>query len=240
MGEFEKMTGVSTFDPKDFDSVKDRITVRVINVMNNIQELMELPHKQVADLAIIYQISVPSIINEKEIASLKVTYGLLAEWKVDRKDLHTLAMENTKRIFPPTLQSMEDIMVEMTTGTPCKDYFTDKEAFKERPDEPMYVLSNKERAYGANAIVFPEYLSEINNLFPEGYYILPSSTHECIVVPKEKSISPRELGIMVREVNESQVDKEEQLSDRVYKFDERSQSIHQVAESMKRECEIER
>ena len=50
-------------------------------------------------------------------------------------------------------------------------------------------------------------------------YILPSSVHECMIVPYRYEDDPEDLGKMVREINRTQVDEEEFLSDCVYYYD---------------------
>ena len=45
--------------------------------------------------------------------------------------------------------------------------------------------------------------------FRKDNYLLPSSIHEMIIVPKDGNISPKELGEMVRNVNETEVAREE-------------------------------
>ena len=76
-------------------------------------------------------------------------------------------------------------------------------------------------------------LEKVDQLFPEGFYILPSSVHELLVIPKSLEISPRELGKMVRAISRSEVAKEDQLSDRVYEYDREAGKIRQVPESVK-------
>ena len=68
---------------------------------------------------------------------------------------------------------------------------------------------------------------------------MPSSIHECIVVPKRMGMSPKELGDMVREVNAAEVDREEVLSDRVYEYDRDRNCLCQVEASLKQR-EMER
>ena len=80
----------------------------------------------------------------------------------------------------------------------------------------------------------------METLFPEGYYLLPSSIHEMIIVPKDGNISPKELGEMVRNVNETEVAREEVLSDRIYEFDKEKRQLCQVPESIEKEKEMER
>lgn len=107
-------------------------------------------------------------------------------------------------------------------------------------NEPLYVLSNVEKNYGASMITQPEVLQKLEQLFPEGFYVLPSSVHEVLIVPDNGEFDPRILGEMVREVNQKEVDRQEVLSDRVYSYDKDKHQIRQEPESIQRRKELER
>ena len=57
--------------------------------------------------------------------------------------------------------------------------------------------------------------------------------HELLIVPKSLEMNPKELGEMVRAINQSEVVKEDQLSDRVYTYDREAGKVLQVPESVK-------
>ena len=88
----------------------------------------------------------------------------------------------------------------------------------EEEEESLYVLSNKLRSFGAASMLYEGILEKVGQKLGENYYILPSSIHEVIVVPESKSPVKQDLEEMVREINETQVEEEEVLSDRVYYF----------------------
>lgn len=50
------------------------------------------------------------------------------------------------------------------------------------------------------------------------FYILPSSVHEVLLIPADNQISMSTLSSMVRDVNSSQLAREEILSDHVYYY----------------------
>ena len=83
-------------------------------------------------------------------------------------------------------------------------------------------------------------MEKISRLFPEGFYILPSSIHEVLIVPKDGELVPKELGNLVREVNQIEVSSDEVLSDRVYEFDREKGKIRQIPESLPKERGMER
>ena len=89
----------------------------------------------------------------------------------------------------------------------------------------MYVLTNEKKYLGAAALLYPYVLNHIGKILKNNFYVLPSSIHECILVPDSGRYSRMELMSMVREVNESQVEKEEILSYEVYYYDRERQAL---------------
>ena len=88
------------------------------------------------------------------------------------------------------------------------------------PDHPagLYVLSNEEMYFGAVTIFYPGLLSVIADEFGSDLFILPSSVHECLILPCSQGIDPHALASIVRTVNETEVAEEDILSFSVYRY----------------------
>lgn len=82
------------------------------------------------------------------------------------------------------------------------------------PDSGMNILSSGEKTHGAGVMAL------LPLLLSESGYILPSSIHELIYVPEERT-DENTSGFrqIVREVNETAVDEQDFLSDSVYYYD---------------------
>ena len=80
----------------------------------------------------------------------------------------------------------------------------------------MNVISNATKTYGA--IMAITETDMLDSKFPKGYYLIPSSVHEMLVMPADIGISIDDMNEMVRSVNEAEVKPEEVLSDHVYDF----------------------
>lgn len=89
-------------------------------------------------------------------------------------------------------------------------------------------------------ITQPEVINKLEQLFPEGFYVIPSSVHEVLIVPNNGEMDPKRLGEMVREVNRAEVEREEVLSDRVYSYDKDKHQIRQEPDSIQKAKEMER
>lgn len=80
----------------------------------------------------------------------------------------------------------------------------------------MTIVSNANLLYGAVSVIKAR--EELREMFPDGYYVLPSSVHEVIILPMNDEVDEEYLTNTVQMVNAGCVDEDEQLSDRIYRF----------------------
>lgn len=225
----DKTELIGSLDYGDYESVKEFLSVTLINGRDNRQMLSHMPHRQMEDLALVLELKFPM---EEGVGSIKVSHKLAELWAVDTDTLFAQAQENSLKAEPPSLHRMEDTMLSLAFGRDAAENLLENPAPEEVPSQ-LYVLSNTSKNKGAAVLSYPGVLEKADQLFPKGFYILPSSIHELLIVPKSPEIDPRELGEMVRAVNRAEVAKEEQLSDRVYEYDREAGMIRQVPESIR-------
>ena len=225
----DKTELIGSLDYGDYESVKEFLSVTLINGRDNRQMLSHMPHRQMGDLALILELKFPM---EEGIGSIKVSREMAELWAVDTDTLFAQAQENGLKAEPPSLQRMEDTMLSLAFGRDAAENLLENPAPEEVLSQ-LYVLSNMSKNKGAAVLSYPGVLEKADQLFPKGFYILPSSIHELLIVPKSPEIDPKELGEMVRAINRAEVAKEEQLSDRVYEYDREAGMIRQVPESIR-------
>lgn len=194
---------------KEYDQIKDKIVYRVIGRAANQELLREVPYKEYQDLAIVYYVALE--VDEYGIASMLVKNEHLKMWKIREEDLYYHACRNTQEIFPCEFMQMKKILEELLG-------FEEEEG----PGGQMYILSNEMRNYGAAALLYPDRLRMAGEVIGENYYILPSSVHEVILVAESEAPEKEELEALVKEMNETQVEEEEVLSNQVYYYDRKS------------------
>ena len=68
-------------------------------------------------------------------------------------------------------------------------------------------------------------LSQVGDALGGDYYVLPSSTHELILIQDDGSISKEALERMVTEINSTQVSKEDLLSNKVQFYDSHQKQL---------------
>lgn len=194
---------------KDYEFVKDKIIYRLIGREENQELLKEIPYKCYLDLAIIYYVLLE--VDEYGMASMMVRTEHMDMWKVTEEDLYCRASENTRKLLPYEFAPMRTVIEELLGLE-----------MEEGPAEKMYILSNEMRSYGAATLIYPGCLRKIADEVGENFFVIPSSVHEIIIVAESEAPGREELESMIEEVNETQVEAEEVLSDRAYYYDRES------------------
>ncbi|MCM1569852.1 MAG: DUF5688 family protein [Roseburia sp.] len=164
---------------RDFEKVKDRICYKLINGRYNEELLEQIPHVPFLDLAICFYYAYQGeILGE---GSILIYNSHMEMWRTSTAELMKLAKENTTRLFPGELCTMEEAihgrMREQHTQKGVKS--PEKEEERELLQEvPMKILTNAKQVQGAACILYPGLLAQIADKMSESFYILPSSVHE--------------------------------------------------------------
>lgn len=194
----------------DYENVKDKIVLRLYNGKTNTEVFRSAEEYGFSDLILVPYL----VISEKAGMFVKVSNGLLSIWGKTADEVLDTAMENTmkqKFYCVPLSKVIAGMMQKFSVES--EEY---EDCFKsEYPGAEMFCISNPSKFYGAiGAIIKRDVLKEH---FPNGYYILPSSVHEVLLLPKDGcSLSDNELTDMVRAVNANEVRPEEVLADHAY------------------------
>lgn len=205
----------------DWETAKQKIHARLVSANDNL--LRELPHRNYLDLAIVYYYFVDI---DEDLGRGTITLRLehLSHWGVSESELFEAAKANAESEgYAAT--SMLDILQELcgmnSDSCSCNDL--------SMSDEPMYVITNHSKFYGATALIFAkECFKTLAEKMNSNLYILPSSQHELIAVSDEIA-DPQILKEMVCDVNNSQVDEKDRLSYCVYKYNRQADTIDVAA-----------
>ncbi len=220
----ERYTGAAERAAKelkvDMSQMKDRVTMMLVNTEQNKEMLADMPHREFQDLSVIYRYVVAQ--DEQGVASFKVTNAIMEQAGMTPEELFQLASENTKKMFPPKIASMEDVMLDMMKGDGIPDELADELAFffdtEKDPKESMWLIGNISGINGAVSMLYDENLQKLAEKMGTDLYIIPSSVHEVLAVSVEMG-NPEELAEMVQQVNMSSVELEDRLSNNVYHYD---------------------
>jgi len=182
-----------------WDSVKGMLRIRLYNKKTNAPIKRSARSYGFGDL-----IMVPYI-KFNDNASTKVTEALAEKWGKSAKTIIDTALRNTKEKELFQIEEMAAIMAELM-GVPV-------EMLREAAP-PIYVVTNETRTNGAIGIII--LADKLKEMYPNGYYILPSSVHEAIIIDSSFCDDPAMLTTMVQDVNGSCLRPEEVLGDKAY------------------------
>lgn len=210
---FEKPTALSGFCPDDlldFSKIKSSVFFKLINRQSNETLLKDVPFFEYLDLAIVFCIMVT--MEDQNWGSILIHNHMLEEWKLSKEELFDFAKVNTYQMFAPSFRPLEDVIENMLSEK-------DKALFPcLTPAFPMFILTNTQNAHGATVICYPDFLQKLSMELDTDFFILPSSIHEVILIPMKSEIHLSDLSEMVKEVNSTQLEPEEVLSDHAYYY----------------------
>lgn len=202
-------------------NVKDKLFIQLINTEQNKELLKTVPNRQFQDLSIVYRVAAEIVSNQ--IRSALVDKKLAEKIGMIESDLYDTAIINTKKLFPPTIKSMNEVFCElMGDAMPVGMMFG---VVEEEPlGDMMYVISNEQQVNGAASMLYEEELHKLAEKLGADLYLMPSSIHETIAVSADMG-DPDELAQMVTDINMSEVRLEERLSNQVYLYDKEQRKI---------------
>ena len=219
----------------DFGKIRDQIYFKLINQEMNEQLLKDVPWRAYLDLGIVYFVSVSA---DECSATVLIHNEHLINWGLTEEDLYEVAYENTIKKRKASILHMKDIIkdmvIERITGSAdilaedteydgkSKDEIEEMveeeiEKIKKRQPMEMFILTNDIKTNGAICMTYPNVLKDFANEQEMDLFIIPSSVHEVILVPK-KDGSAKRLNEILNDVNHNSVDPIEILSNRIYSY----------------------
>ena len=204
------MNVFKTEDFYDFDKMKEKIVLKVINTERNLDLLEQVPHLDMEGLGLSVVFYV-SLMTGEQSAGILIKNEHLKLWEKTVSDLLTVAEVNTNRMHAFTIKSMNEVLSGM--------FGFEEELIPE--DVPaLYVLTDENKTFGASQLYLKNKIREFAKQQDCDVYILPSSIHELLLLRADfPNLEPSYLKEMVYEVNATQVSEEEFLFDGAYKFE---------------------
>ena len=205
----------------DFNKCRKKIMPRLIGAEENSEILKVRPHIRIEDLAVTFCIDLGE--NKDGLMSVPVQFELMETWNVTADQLYEIALENLTKADIGVFTPMREILFAGMLSELKEICDGDEEEARRKldqmiPDNNLWVLTNKRRVNGANMLLDRSVMEDVIKEVGTDFFILPSSIHECIILPTDSGMNSQQLEAMVCEVNETQVEKEERLSNSVYRY----------------------
>ncbi|WP_022764549.1 DUF5688 family protein [Butyrivibrio sp. XPD2006] len=209
-------TNIDFFD--DFSVVSQHLFFKAVNYKKNMKKLENVPIKRVLDLAL-----VPLALFEHPrlgSGTVMIENSYLDIWEISKDELWENVVECASKVAPPKIRGLMDFLSKVTGN-------------EEEVDElcGIYVISNTAGNLGAGVVFYPGLLQGLADDHECNLFIIPSSIHECIVIPDSNMCTETgSLRDIIREVNRSTVADEEVLSDNLYMYDRETDKFFIVKE----------
>lgn len=201
-----------------WEAIKDKLYVSVVNTYANEELLEDTPHRRIEDLAIIAKIRVEE--DKNETASIRVTNSLLPMLMKTKDEILNQAITNTEK-----MEFSCKTMYETIAGLLGNDCEMMGELFPEDNVPPIFVVTLPNAVEGAAILACRESLTKIVGTIGDDCFVIPSSIHEVLLVPKNFGMEISDLKNMVADVNRTEVKASEILSDNVYQFSGKNKKL---------------
>lgn len=206
----------------NYEEFKDSLRVRLVDIRSNAEALRDCIYEPVGcGFALVACFELPEEITERGVASVPRAVAEMPG--IDKRRVMLDAMLGSCAMDYPKLCPIYNMLFE--DGT--KNLLTEG---KYRNDGTLLVLTTEDGFLGASALFYPDMMKRIGQLIGSDYYVLPSSIHEVLIMPDDGKMTPGELAMMVKTVNEHEVSRSEQLGNRVLHFRNDLQKLQVAAD----------
>ncbi len=198
----------------DYEAVRKNLRCKLINFKSNKEWLNDVPHKRFLDLAIVPYYRIRDCDLGKTImseGSFVIRNSHLEMWNVSADALVGESMKNTFTMEKPVITGMYELLKKLNPAFAPN-------VREEVEVSPMYVMTT-DGVNGAVSMLYEEKIGDFCESIDSDVYVIPSSINEVILVPRKGCIPEGMLNEMVREVNATELEPVDVLSDHVYYFD---------------------
>ena len=214
----------------DYNAMKSKLTVEVVSAERNRELLEKIPHQVMEDLAIVYRFVLNS--DKTGRSSILITNKMIETMDISPEQLHADAVSNSAQYKPLVIKGMNEVIAELM-GMSLEDM-----GLPQNPEEEqIFVASVPDKVHGAGVLAYQGFMDQAAERVGGDFFILPSSVHEILIVPDNGKMGLAELEKMVREVNATEVDPVDKLTDNVYHYDSQAKIFELGEKFMKRQNE---
>lgn len=204
---------VDLSDFTDFSKAKRKLSFKLINTEKNRKLLGDIPNRPFFNLSIVYFYLIENAPFQGK-ATVLIRKSHMDIWNVTEEELYEAAYLNAPQLLPPRIENMNEAL----------DGIFPAELFEDMI--PMYVLTNEQKLFGAACILYQDQLKSFAEKKNADLYVLPSSVHETILIPRIPNLNQEAFLDIVSEINQSQVEEEEVLADSVFFYNKKEDALY--------------
>lgn len=181
----------------DYAAIKEKIKCKLVNKKRNTNFTVTRSARGYGfpDLIIVPYIEVT--VGERT-GSITITEGMVKNWELTKRTVIDRAIKNTEC----EIMSLEEKLGLLAPGV-------------EVGYTPLKFVSTPNNNNGAIGIIKAK--EKLSEMYPNGYYVIPSSIHEMLVLDASEA-DESTITNLIQDVNEYVLDEMNYLSDHVYTF----------------------
>lgn len=182
----------------NYQFAKNRIFCKLVNREMNKEMLSTMPYVEWNDLAVIFYCVINN--NGGEMAAFDVKNDIMEAWRKSPEELYEDALRNNRNNADCVYTSLAKAL-----NKPASD------------DNYMYFVNDNAHPFGAATMLYSYVYENLANKLETNLIVLPCSIHEVIVVP-DVFDGYDAFKAMVKDINGTEVDQKDFLSDNVYRY----------------------
>lgn len=219
----EEKKGIDLEWYTNIDIVKGKLRISAMNKDMNAGMLKEIPHRIVGDIAFYLYVEID--MKDRGTGSIKVRNEHLKSWnekleknnRYSEDDLFDYAIENMLNFGKVHMITMENALIGMLTNECLYDKRREGKPDLTNEDSCMYILTNADKCQGAGIAACRDVLDMIASRIGDGYYMIPSSRHEWLII-RNNDGNIDDLTEIIDTANHESVDRRDWLSNSLYRY----------------------
>lgn len=230
-GEDEAQEFMDHFDMENFEQMKNLLIFRIVGAKEEEFIRGTSPSRRIGAYSVTYFIHIYESGRSRFV--LPIDFARQHGWGVSETEFYHLALANSPRLSPPVLMPIEHF-TEFLPGAdmPGSEYVRTTYSGEERTpvlreaksisgalfygdSSDLFVLSNMHLSFGASAVLYPGVLERAAMELKGGFWVLPSSIHEVLLLKDAPGRNAESLREMVREINSVCLREEDVLGDSI-------------------------
>ncbi len=214
----------------------DQVLSHIIPCMTSKENFNELPedtpHVNYNEMVIIFRVVFGS--GEGPFTKEQRGWGIVSKQNMEDLELNlgrllALSMENAKDSFH--VEGLSQLLLKLFDDPMEEEVDPVMMARALEPgEEEIYVLTNKNGMFGAAGMLFEEALKMAASKAGGDFYLIPSSIHECLIIPAREGEDWKTLKSILTQINYEIVAEEDILSYSIYKYNGRLGSLIKMDE----------
>ena len=215
---------VSALDYYNYENIRNNLILRPLNYKEHKEELIDVPHILVGDIALVLYITISKI--GPDYFTAKFKRSQIKSWNLSEYEILLNALINTSILYPPFVFTPKNVLLELMGFVP-KELLripVSQSLSKLDINNNGYILTNSLEINGSISVFYPGILDRISKHLDSDLYIAFTSIHEAQIHPLH-ALAPETILQSLQAVNAECNSKNEFLSNHVFYYNRKEHTL---------------